>query len=67
LANRLRAYFSVPSLKGSDLVINQALLKHGLANFSLEILAYCDLKDLAAKEQYFISKYQSEYNLNLKA
>nr|UYR50787.1 hypothetical protein [Morchella crassipes] len=80
LTNRLKHYFSSQSLTffslskrerkknrvGSDLVINRAILKHTLTNFNLEILAYCALADLAKKERYYISKYQPEYNLNLK-
>ena len=66
LSQRLKYYFSQQSLKSSDLVINQAILKHGLANFNLEILAYCQKSQLAAKEQYYISEYQPEYNINLK-
>ena len=63
LSQRLKYYFSQQSLQGSDLVINRAILKHGLANFSLEILEYCNCTDLATKKKYYLQKYRPEYNL----
>ena len=65
LTNRLKYYFSEKSLKNKNLIVNRAILKHGLANFNLEILIYCDKKDLATQEQYFIEKFRPAYNIKL--
>lgn len=35
--------------------ICRSLLKFGYSNFSLEIIEYCDIKDLVKRENYYIS------------
>ena len=45
------------------MIINKALLKYGHANFSLEILEYCDLAEVIKKEQYYIDLFNPEYNI----
>jgi hypothetical protein len=44
-------------------LIYRALLKYGYSNFSLEILEYCEEKDLLAREQYYLDTLKPEYNL----
>jgi hypothetical protein len=45
------------------MVINKALLKYGYSKFKLEILEYCEPKDVATKEQYYMDILKPEYNL----
>ena len=45
------------------MVINKALIKHGYSNFKLEILEYCDPKDTASREQFFMGYLNPEYNV----
>jgi hypothetical protein len=49
------------------MVINRALLKHGYSNFKLEIIEYCDPKELTRKEQYYMDLLNPEYNVLKKA
>ena len=44
-------------------MIYNALLKKGYSNFTLEILEYCDSADLLKREQYYIDKWNPEYNI----
>jgi group I intron endonuclease len=43
--------------------IYKAIIKHGYANFKLEILEYCDPKILLLREQYYIDLLKSDYNV----
>ncbi|RUP52129.1 hypothetical protein BC936DRAFT_140584 [Jimgerdemannia flammicorona] len=45
------------------LVILQALLKYGYANFSLEILEYCEVANVLSREQYWMDTLNPEYNI----
>jgi group I intron endonuclease len=45
------------------MVINKALLIHGYSNFKLEILEYCNPKDLVKREQRYIDILTPEYNV----
>jgi len=49
-------------LKRSKSHICSALLKHGLTNFSLEILEYCSPDKLLIREKYYID-LGAEYNI----
>lgn len=49
------------------MVINKALLKYGYSNFKLEILEYCDPKELTRREQYYMDLLNPEYNVLRKA
>ena len=40
----------------------RAFKKYGLDNFNFEILEECLVEELNKKEQYYINKYQPEYN-----
>jgi NUMOD3 motif/NUMOD1 domain len=46
------------------MIIYNALLKNGYSLFKLEILEYCELADVIAREQYYIDLLVPEYNLN---
>lgn len=65
---RLLQYFNTEYLlKHDNMVICRALLKHGYSNFDLEILEYCDNKDVIEREQYYIDLLNPEYNILKKA
>lgn len=67
LYKRLRIYYSLitleKSLKRSKSRIHRALLKYGYSKFTLEILEYCDSKDLINREQYYLDLLKPEYNI----
>lgn len=68
LYRRLLQYFNTEYLlKHDNMVICRALLKHGYSNFDLDILEYCDSKDLLKREQYYIDLMNPEYNILKKA
>nr|YP_010608687.1 hypothetical protein PNX16_mgp084 [Drechslerella dactyloides]WAN89767.1 hypothetical protein [Drechslerella dactyloides] len=71
LGVRLRNYYKISFLeietKKNKSMIYNAVLKHGYSKFSLEILEYCDSKDLIKREQYFIDLLKPEYNILKKA
>ena len=58
LSKRFRVYYSLLSiekiLNTSKSHILSAILKYGYSKFTLEILEYCDSKDLIKREQYYI-------------
>ena len=56
-------YYNLRSLAKSNRPIDQALLKHGFSNFSLEILEYCNVKILLEREQYYLDKLKPVYNI----
>jgi len=45
------------------MVINKALLKYGYSKFKLDILEYCDPKELVKREQYYMDKLSPYYNV----
>lgn len=45
------------------MVINKALLKYGYSKFKLDILEYCDPKELAKREQHYMDHLYPEYNV----
>lgn len=66
LRTRFYCYYDIKKLerevlKGS--VICRALLKHVYSNFSLEILEYCDKKNLMEREKYYFYLLNPEYNV----
>jgi len=64
LSVRFYTYFSLGSLAKSNRPIDRALLKYGFSNFSLEILEYCDEKELLLKrEQYYLDNLKPQYNI----
>nr|YP_010130247.1 GIY-YIG endonuclease [Clavaria fumosa]QPZ51149.1 GIY-YIG endonuclease [Clavaria fumosa] len=66
LGRRLRDYLNpiyISHYSRKNMVINRALLKHGYSNFKLEILEYCNPKDLVKKEQHYLDILTPEYNV----
>lgn len=67
LAKRFSSYFSIRFLTRESLkyksVIYFALLKYGHSAFRLDILEYCDPKELLAREQFYLDKFKPEYNI----
>lgn len=67
LANRLADYFSSSFLtrevKKTKSIIYASLLKNGYKNFKLEILEYCDITEVIAREQYYLDLYKPVYNI----
>ena len=66
LGRRLRNYYSVifiSHISRKNMVINKALLKYGYSNFKLEILEYCNSKELVKREQHYIDLLSPDYNV----
>lgn len=63
----MRSYFSISylefALKNGRSHIASALLKHGYSNFKLEILEYCEPKEILVREQFYLDLYSPEYNI----
>jgi group I intron endonuclease len=53
-------YISYPKV---NMLINKALIKYGYANFSLEILEYCDPALVISREQYYMDLLKPVYNM----
>lgn len=66
LARRLADYFIKYKIKEGErrgnMIIYQALLKHGPSGFVLEILEYCEPKDVIVREQYYLTLLKPTYN-----
>jgi group I intron endonuclease len=66
LSRRFRDYYSIAwitqRIKGTS-IITRALLKYGYSGFKLEILEYCESKDVIQREQYYLDKFKPEYNI----
>jgi NUMOD1 domain len=45
------------------MIICKALLKYGYSNFKLEILEYCDVNNVRAREQYYLDTLKPVYNI----
>jgi group I intron endonuclease len=66
LSSRLFKYFNKKSLNNKKMLINLAILKHGLKKFSLKILEYCPAEIVFVREQYYVNMYSPEYNIYKK-
>lgn len=62
---RLFRYLRPSYLKKSlgKSIIQQAMIKYGISNFSLIILDWCTIKDLTVREQYWIDLLKPQYNI----
>jgi len=71
LSKRFVIYFSKNLLQKitikSKSIISSSLLKNGLSNFTLEILEYCDSKDVVSREQHYFDLLNPEYNILKKS
>lgn len=66
LRSRFYQYFDVKHLIScNSMYICRSLLKHGYSNFGpfLEILEYCDIKDLLERENHYLKLLKPDYNL----
>lgn len=67
LTKRLRDYYLPERLNKkllkSKSLIYSSILKYGYANFSLEILEYCEPYSLIEREQYYINLLKPTYNI----
>ena len=62
LNKRFRNYYSFSYLsRHNSSLIYKALLKYGYSQFKLDILEYCDTKDIVKREQYYIDYFNPEY------
>jgi hypothetical protein len=61
LSRRFRDYLNniLHDLR-KNMAINKALLKYGYSQFKLEILEYCDIKDIVKREQYYIDYFNPD-------
>lgn len=65
LGLRLIIYFNpayISKINRKNMIIKKVLLKHGYSQFKLEIIEYCNSKDLIEREQFFIDMLKPEYN-----
>jgi len=67
LAGKFSIYYSkkamLSKLSTSTSIIYNAILKHDYANFSLDILEYCDINIVIEREQYYMDLLKPEYNI----
>jgi hypothetical protein len=67
LTRRFRSYFSLSflekELRHGNSIICSSLLKYGYAEFTLEILEYCDPINIISREQFYLDNLNPEYNI----
>lgn len=66
LGRRLRSYYNpifITHISRKNMIINKALIKYGYSEFKLEILEYCDPKELVKREQYYLDLLSPKYNV----
>lgn len=66
LGRRLRNYYNpifITHISRKSMIINKALIKYGYSEFKLEILEYCDPKELIKREQYYLDLLSPKYNV----
>jgi group I intron endonuclease len=63
LTKRLGSYFNINELNRNSRPIQDALLKYGYKNFTLEILEYCPKTKLIEREQFYLDLLIPEYNI----
>lgn len=64
LGRRFSYYFNQESIKNAGFsLICRALVKYGYEEFKLEILEFCTVDEIVAKEQFWIEKLKPSYNL----
>lgn len=64
---RLLTYYDDNSLKLSKMPIYSAILKYGRENFLFEIIEYCKPEDVIQREQYYLDRFDFDYNILEKA
>ena len=63
LAKRLGSYYNKIELSRNPRPIQDALLKYGHSNFTLEILEYCLETELIEREQFYLDLLVPDYNI----
>ena len=63
LSKRLGSYFNEKELNRNLRPIQDALLKYGHQNFTLEILEYCSKAKLLEREQFYLDLLIPDYNI----
>lgn len=63
LSKRLGSYFNEKELNRNPRPIQDALLKYGHQNFTLEILEYCSKAKLLEREQFYLDLLIPDYNI----
>ena len=64
LSRRVNYYFQNCYFKHNpNSIIGKAILKYGMANFSLVILEFCDEEILLSRETHYIATYNPAYNI----
>jgi len=65
LSRRLALYYNLNLLTKfrQNSLIHKAILKYGYSRFKLDILEYCDRKDVIMREQYYMDTFKPEYNI----
>jgi len=60
-------YYNVQRLAGSKMIVYKAIIEYGYSGFKLEILEYCDPKDVIKREQHYLNLLKPKYNILLTA
>jgi len=63
LAKRLGNYYNIKELSRNPRPIQDALLKYGHSNFTLEVLEYSPKTKLIEREQFYLDLLVPEYNI----
>ena len=63
LSKRLGSYFNEKELNKNPRPIQDALLKYGHLNFTLEIFEYCSKAKLLEREQFYLDLLIPDYNI----
>jgi group I intron endonuclease len=64
---RLSKYFDQYILQNIKMSIYKAILKYGISNFILEIIEYCEARNVISREQFYLDNFDFEYNQLSKA
>jgi group I intron endonuclease len=68
LRSRFMQYFNPNYLERTKyMYICRAILKHGMSNFSLAIIEYCEPEQCLDREDFYISSLKPGYNILAKA
>lgn len=65
--SRLQTYYDNYTLNLINMPIYKAILKYGHSNFIFDIIEYCDSAETVQKEQYYLDRFDFDYNVLEKA
>jgi group I intron endonuclease len=63
LTKRIRTYYNKSESNKNSRPISNALFKYGFDNFKLDILEYCFISNIIAREQYYLDLLVPNYNV----